>query len=107
MYEKFSREDSFVMIGMHSPEFAYERDPGNVRTAVERYGIRYPVALDSKNTTWKLYGNHYWPRQTIIDTEGRIRYEHIGEGDYEGMESRLAELLLEARTKDRTTASIQ
>jgi hypothetical protein len=95
MYERLGDNGSFVMIGIHTPEFAYEKDPDNVRKAVLEYQLKYPIALDSYNTTWKLYGNHYWPRQTIIDGGGRIRYVHIGEGDYEGMERKISELLKE------------
>src|SRR5579872_6304121 len=77
MHEKFSSNSDFVMIGMHTPEFAYERNADNVKKAVIGYGLKYPIALDSRNATWKLYGNHYWPRQAIIDRRGRIRYEHV------------------------------
>jgi len=95
MYERLKDNEDFVMIGMHTPEFAYEKDPDNVREAVLKYDLKYPIALDSYNTTWKLYGNHYWPRQTIIDVQGRIRYAHIGEGDYQEMERKVSELLKE------------
>jgi len=89
--------DKFVMIGVHTPEFEFERVPQNVADAVKRFGIEYPVALDSENVTWKLYGNHYWPRQALIDATGRVRWEHVGEGDYDEMERRIRELLKEAR----------
>jgi thiol-disulfide isomerase/thioredoxin len=99
LYEKFEHNPNFAMIGMHTPEFPYERDPKNVKKAVRDFNLKYPIALDSQNSTWKLYGNHYWPRQAIIDIEGRIRYEHIGEGGYEEMEEKVAELLRELETK--------
>jgi thiol-disulfide isomerase/thioredoxin len=95
MHERLRNNDIFVMIGMHTPEFAYEKDPENIRKAVIGFDLKYPIALDSYNTTWKLYGNHYWPRQTIIDAQGRIRYTHIGEGDYQEMELKVSELLKE------------
>lgn len=72
--------DTLTVIGVHTPEFAFEEEQENVEWAVEEYGIEYPVALDSNNTTWKLYGNIYWPRQALIGPDGTIRYESIGEG---------------------------
>ena len=87
--------DKFVMIGIHTPEFDFEKIPENVAEAVKRFGLEYPVALDTENTTWKLYGNHYWPRQTLIDMTGKVRWEHVGEGDYDEMEHRVRELLSE------------
>lgn len=87
--------DKFVLIGVHTPEFEFERVRGNVEEAVKRFRIEYPVALDSENVTWKLYGNQYWPRQTLIDVAGRIQWEHAGEGDYDIMEKRIQELLKE------------
>jgi thiol-disulfide isomerase/thioredoxin len=100
IYQRFGDNAGFVMIGLHTPEFPYERNPENVRRAVLGHDLRYPIGLDSHNTTWKLYGNHYWPRQAIIDREGKIRYEHVGEGDYEEMEMKISELLAEANTKE-------
>ena len=88
--------DRFVMIGVHTPEFDFEKVPENVADAVKRFGLEYPVALDTENVTWKLYGNHYWPRQTLIDIRGRVRWEHVGEGDYEEMEHKVRDLLREA-----------
>jgi len=96
LYERHEGDENFVMIGVHTPEFEYEKDPESVRKAVEKHYIEYPTALDSDNTTWKAYGNHYWPRQAIIDASGRIRYEHVGEGRYGEMESKISELLKEA-----------
>jgi len=82
---------------VHTPEFDYERDATNVRKAVEKYNLRYPIALDSDNSTWKAYGNQYWPRQAIVDSQGNVRYEHIGEGAYTEMEQLVAELLNEVK----------
>jgi len=95
MYERLKDNRDFVMIGVHTPEFPYEKDPDNVKNAVVKFDLNYPIALDSYNTTWKLYGNHYWPRQAIIDGQSRIRYTHIGEGDYHEMERKVMELLKE------------
>ncbi|HEV2119589.1 MAG TPA: redoxin family protein [Candidatus Bathyarchaeia archaeon] len=85
----------FVLVGVHTPEFEFEKLPENVASAVKRFGIEYPVAIDSENTTWKLYGNQYWPRQTLVDSKGTIRWEHAGEGDYDKMEERIRDLLKE------------
>ena len=88
--------DRFVLIGVHTPEFDFEKLPENVADAVKRFGIEYPVALDSENVTWKLYGNQYWPRQTLVDANGRVRWEHGGEGDYDKIQNKIQELLREA-----------
>ena len=95
LYEKYSTAP-FVLVGVHTPEFDFERIPENVAAAVTRFGIEYPVAMDSENTTWKLYGNQYWPRQTLIDAEGVVRWEHAGEGDYDKMGRMILNLMREA-----------
>jgi thiol-disulfide isomerase/thioredoxin len=95
LYHKYPSEE-LVIIGVHTPEFDYEKDADNVRSAVKKFSIEYPVALDSENTTWKLYGNSYWPRQTLIDYSGEVRFEHIGEGDYDEIEEQVKGLLAEA-----------
>jgi len=95
MLHKEYAGDPFVLIGVHTPEFEFEKLPENVSSAVKRFGIGYPVAIDSENITWKLYGNQYWPRQTLIDAKGTIRWEHAGEGDYDKMEDRIRDLLKE------------
>ena len=74
------------MIGVHAPEFAFERDPGNVRKAVADLGIRYPVALDNDFAIWRAFKNRYWPAHYFVDAQGRIRYHHFGEGEYETSE---------------------
>jgi hypothetical protein len=90
--------NKFVLIGVHTPEFEYEKVPENVADAVKRFRIEYPVAIDSENATWKLYGNQYWPKQTLIDAKGKVRWEHAGEGDYDRMEDEIRRLLKEAGT---------
>jgi cytochrome c biogenesis protein CcdA/thiol-disulfide isomerase/thioredoxin len=90
------RKDGLVIIGVHAPEFAFERDPGNVRKAVTDLGIRYPVALDNDYAIWRAFQNNYWPAHYFIDAEGRLRYHHYGEGDYEGSERVIRQLLTEA-----------
>jgi len=94
LYSRYSSR-GLVVVGVHTPEFAYEVKRENVEKAVASAGLSYPIALDSENLTWKLYGNHYWPRQTLVDAKGFVRYEHIGEGDYEMIEAKVVELLNE------------
>ena len=69
------------MVGVHTPEFLFEADPGNVGRAVRDLGIRYPVVLDPKYETWDAYGNRYWPTTYLIDRDGEVRDLHVGEGD--------------------------
>jgi len=105
LHRKYSKE-GLVVIGVHTPEFPYERNRDNVERAVAAAGLAYPVALDSSNATWKFYGNHYWPRQAIIDANGDVAYEHIGEGGYDKIEAKVVELLEEAmRTKVQARSS--
>ena len=92
LYEKY-KDRGFVVIGVHSPEFAYEKSTENVAAAVLRHGIRYPVAQDNAFATWKAYDNHYWPAQYIVDRHGRIVYRHAGEGAYDTMEETVRRLL--------------
>lgn len=103
LHTRFSQR-GLVVIGVHTPEFEHERDASRVREAVVRLKIRYPVALDSRNTTWKLYGNMYWPRQTIIDSAGEVRYEHIGEGGYEEIEAQVEGMLRVAEAQRRSAS---
>jgi cytochrome c biogenesis protein CcdA/thiol-disulfide isomerase/thioredoxin len=81
------RRDGLVILGVHSPEFAFERVPSNVRAAVRKLGVRYPVALDNDFATWRAYSNQYWPAKYLIDRTGRLRFHHFGEGDYGQIES--------------------
>jgi thiol-disulfide isomerase/thioredoxin len=85
-----------VIIGVHSPEFAFERSPENVRRAMEELGVNWPVVLDNEFAQWKAYRNRYWPAKYFIDHEGRIRYFHFGEGDYDVSEKVIRTLLDEA-----------
>jgi thiol-disulfide isomerase/thioredoxin len=90
------RKDGLVVIGVHTPEFAFERDPANVRKAIAELGIRYPVPLDNKSAIWNAFHNNYWPASYLIDAQGRIRYHHFGEGNYEVTESAIRQLLKDA-----------
>src|SRR5580704_19378303 len=102
-YEKY-KDHGLVVIGVHSPEFAFERDPDNVRRAVGELGIGYPVAIDDDYAIWRGFSNQYWPAHYFIDAEGRIRGHHFGEGDYEGSERIIRELLTQAGYKDLPAA---
>jgi thiol-disulfide isomerase/thioredoxin len=97
--EKY-REQGLIVIGVHTPEFPFERDVDNVRWAVQADGIEYPVALDSGYGVWQAFANHYWPAVYIADAEGRIRYHHFGEGGYEECERVVQQLLREAGSDD-------
>ena len=90
------RKDGLVVIGVHAPEFAFERDPANVAKAVHDLGVRYPVALDNKYVLWNALHNQYWPAHYFVDAEGRIRYFHHGEGEYAMSERVIRQLLAEA-----------
>ena len=87
-----------LIVGIHSPEFEFEKDPKNVEMAIGKYGIKYPVVLDNDMKTWKAFENNYWPRKYIADHEGYIRYDHIGEGDYQETEKIIQQLLEERST---------
>jgi thiol-disulfide isomerase/thioredoxin len=80
-------------IGIHTPEFPFERDPHNIRRAMSKYGINYPVAVDNNFETWKAYNNQYWPHLFLADRQGRIQYDHIGEGAYAETETKIRQLL--------------
>ena len=92
--QKYSNK-GLVIVGLHSPEFTFEKNYTNVKAAVQRFGISYPVILDSDHGTWDAYGNQYWPRFYLIDTQGNIRYDHIGEGSYDQIEKAIQSLLAE------------
>jgi len=89
------RSQGFVIVGVHAPEFAFEHDLGNVRSAVKRLGIHYPVALDNSFGTWQAYHNQYWPADYLVDQLGQVRHVHFGEGAYAETEHDIR-LLLEA-----------
>ncbi|MBI4162643.1 MAG: thioredoxin family protein [Candidatus Aenigmarchaeota archaeon] len=90
--EKYSAK-GLVIIGVHTPEFEFEKDYNNVKSAVEKYGVKYAVAQDNNYSTWRAYKNNYWPRKYLVDKDGNIRYDHIGEGGYEETEKAIQELL--------------
>jgi thiol-disulfide isomerase/thioredoxin len=92
--QKYS-DKGLVVVGVHSPEFTFEKNHANVKDAVKRFGITYPVIIDSDHGTWNAYANNYWPRFYLIDTQGYIRYDHIGEGDYDQIEKSIQSLVAE------------
>ncbi|MBI3036676.1 thioredoxin family protein [Candidatus Woesearchaeota archaeon] len=92
--DKYS-DKGLVIIGVHSPEFDFEKDLDNVKKAVTKYGIKYAVALDNDHETWKAFKNNYWPHKYLIDANGKIRYDHIGEGGYDETEKAIQALLKE------------
>ncbi|HIJ10509.1 TPA: thioredoxin family protein [Candidatus Woesearchaeota archaeon] len=92
--EKY-RDDGLVIIGVHAPEFAFEKKRENVQNAIEKYDIKYPVVQDNDMLTWRAYQNRYWPAKYVVDKDGFIRYTHFGEGKYEETEHKIQELLAE------------
>jgi cytochrome c biogenesis protein CcdA/thiol-disulfide isomerase/thioredoxin len=92
-YEK----DGLVVIGVHTPEYGYERIIDNVRDQVKKLGITYPVAIDNNYAIWRNFDNQYWPAHYLIDAKGQVRYSHFGEGRYEAQEQMIQQLLLEAK----------
>lgn len=97
-YSKY-KDDGLEIIGIHTPEFAFEKKYENVVKAMKKYNIKFPVVLDNDYATWQAYGNRFWPRKYIIDVNGNIVYDHIGEGKYEETEAKIQELLKELKTK--------
>ena len=94
-WDETYRDKGLLIIGIHTPEFAFEKDMDNVREAVSAAGIQYPVVLDNDRGTWTAYQNSYWPRKYLIDIDGFVVYDHIGEGAYEETEAKIQELLAE------------
>jgi cytochrome c biogenesis protein CcdA/thiol-disulfide isomerase/thioredoxin len=94
------KDHGLVVLGVHAPEFAFERNPANVKKAVESLGVAYPVALDSKLAIWQAFNNQYWPAHYFIDAMGRIRAHHFGEGEYDKSERIIQTLLKEAGYKN-------
>ncbi len=99
------RKAGLTIVGVHSPEFAFERVPDNVRSAVMRLGVNYQVALDNDFGTWRAYSNQYWPAEYLIDKTGRIRHTHFGEGEYDQTEQLIRRLLGEKVRVATTTVA--
>lgn len=98
-WEKY-KDKGLVIVGVHSPEFEFEKDPKNVMEAITDFGISYPVMQDNAFATWQAYNNRYWPAKYILDKDGFIRYTHFGEGKYDETEKVIQELLREAGMSD-------
>jgi cytochrome c biogenesis protein CcdA/thiol-disulfide isomerase/thioredoxin len=93
------RGDGLTIVGVHTPEFPFEREAGNVETAIAENQIRYPVVQDNEQATWNAYGNQYWPAEYFIDASGEVRYVHFGEGEYGEKEKVIRDLLAESGRK--------
>jgi methionine-S-sulfoxide reductase len=94
------KDSGLVIVGVHSPEFAFEKDTGNVLAAVKKFDIRHPVALDSELRIWKAFNNRFWPAHYFVDAQGQIRGHHFGEGKYARSERLIRKLLTEAGAKN-------
>jgi cytochrome c biogenesis protein CcdA/thiol-disulfide isomerase/thioredoxin len=95
-WNKRYAKDGLVIVGVHTPEFPFEREASNVEEAIKTDGIEYPVVQDNENGTWNAYGNLYWPAEYFVDAKGEVRYAHFGEGEYGEKEQVIRELLAEA-----------
>jgi cytochrome c biogenesis protein CcdA/thiol-disulfide isomerase/thioredoxin len=98
-WDEMYRDKGLVIIGVHAPEFEFEKDPDNVQRAITQNGLKYPIMQDNDFKTWRNFNNHYWPAKYLIDINGNIRYHHFGEGDYNETEKQIQNLL---REKDST-----
>ena len=103
MHDQF--QPDFTVVGVHSPEFAFERSVEKVERAVREHGLEYPVGLDNDYVAWNAYGNRYWPTMYLIDRTGQIRYTQIGEGNYGRAETAIRTLLAEAVGQEARAAS--
>lgn len=91
-YDKY-KDQGLVVVGVHTPEYRFERSTEKVTTALKRFDIRYPVAQDNDYATWNAYNNRYWPAMYLVDKQGRIVYTHFGEGNYAETEAKIQSLL--------------
>jgi thiol-disulfide isomerase/thioredoxin len=94
------KDQGLVVIGVHTPEFAFEQESGNIRNAIREMNIGYPVAVDSRYEIWNSFQNHYWPALYLIDANGKMRYQKFGEGDYKEIELNIQQLLRELSPKN-------
>jgi cytochrome c biogenesis protein CcdA/thiol-disulfide isomerase/thioredoxin len=99
------KKDGLVIVGVHTPEFAFEKDEANVRKAVRDLGVTYPVAMDNDYRIWRAFNNEYWPADYLVDATGKIRFHHFGEGGYDESESQIRTLLEEANHKPLAAAA--
>jgi thiol-disulfide isomerase/thioredoxin len=94
------KDYGLVIVGVHTPEFDFEKKPENVRQALEKFGVQYPVALDNDQALWNAFNNHFWPAHYFVDAQGKIRGHHFGEGKYARSERTIRDLLTEAGAKN-------
>ncbi len=99
------KDDGLVIIGVHTPEFEFEKDTTNVKNAISDFKLTYPIVQDNNYATWNAYDNHYWPAKYLIDKDGKVRYTHFGEGEYDATEQAIQDLLKEKGAK--VTSRIQ
>jgi thiol-disulfide isomerase/thioredoxin len=92
LYSRY-RDKGLVVVGVHTPEYSFEHNTENLKIAVRRFGIQYPVAQDNQYATWNAYGNQYWPALYLFDQNGKLVYSHFGEGSYDETEQRIRTLL--------------
>src|SRR5262245_46865665 len=106
-WEDKYKDQGLVVIGVHTPEFSFEKNVDNVRRAAKEQNVDYPIAIDSDYALWDAFNNHYWPALYIVDAQGRIRHHQFGEGSYEQLESNIQQLLADAgyNTFDRALVS--
>ena len=93
------RDQGLVVVGVHTPEFAFERSTRNLQTAIQRFGVKHAVAQDNHYATWKAWRNQYWPAKYLIDARGQVVYRQFGEGGYGEMEAAIQALLAQRSTK--------
>ena len=107
-WDRKYRDDGLVILGVHTPEFEFEKEYANVRMAMDKYGIEYRVVQDNDYSTWQAFKNRYWPRKYLVDADGFIRYDHIGEGGYTQTEKVIQDLLMEqgVRLDNMTTTQL-
>src|SRR6202789_3650205 len=100
------KDSGLVVIGVHTPEFDFEKQLPNVQKAVQKYGITYPIALDSNQAIWNAFHNEFWPAHYFIDAKGKVRFEHFGEGNYDQSEHWIQELLQEPGGKPMPAGAV-
>lgn len=103
-WDKYRDTGKFVIIGVHTPEFVFEQLPENVKMAIKKYSLTYPVVQDNDYGTWQAFANRYWPAKYLIDAEGYVRYTHFGEGEYEETDKAIASLLAEIGVEGKDMA---
>ncbi len=104
-YDKY-KDMGFEIVAIHTPEFAFEKNIDNVKEAMAKFGIKFPVVLDNDYSTWNAYKNNYWPRKYLVDLNGNIVYDHIGEGGYSETEAKIQELLNVSKKENMTTVNV-